>query len=116
MTQSEQSENRIQKSEGKIQSEIFRWYWNNYCLPHHTPRCMIAHVPNQNQHHLVSIGVYPGFADLFVWHMGKLYLVEVKEPLKGKQSPNQVKFETHCSQSGIPYFIVFSLEDFKKIF
>jgi hypothetical protein len=102
------------RSENAIQQEIIEWYKNNYCLVHHTPRCMIAHVPNQNQHHLVSIGVYPGFADLFVWHLCKLYLVEIKEPLKGKQSPNQVKFENHCSQSGIPYFIVFSLEEFKE--
>ena len=109
------------KSESRIQQSIVTWYWNNYCLPHNTPRCMIAHVPNQNQHHLVSIGVYPGFADLFVWHqvnfmggVGKLYLVEVKEPGKGKQSPNQVKFEKHCKQSGIPYSVVYSLEEFQK--
>ena len=108
------SESKIQKSESRIQQEIFQWYWNNYCLPHNTPRCMIAHVPNQNQHNLIKIGVYPGFADLFVWHFGKLYLVEVKEPEKGKQSPNQIKFEKHCEQSGIPYLVVYSLEEFQK--
>jgi hypothetical protein len=46
--------------------------------------------------------------------MGKMYLVEVKEPVKGKQSPNQEKFEKHCSQSGIPYLIVFSLSEFQN--
>ena len=76
---------------------------------------MILHIPNEGQHRLVSVGVYPGAADLLVIHMGKTIFVEVKEPIKGLQSENQRKFEKHCQNTGIDYFLVYSLEDFKKI-
>lgn len=102
-------------SESKIQQLCYIWYQNNYCLPKHEPRCLILHIPNQNQHHLVSIGVYPGAADLMVYHFGKLYFIEMKDA-KGKQSENQVNFEKHSIQSGIHYCICRSLDEFKEIF
>lgn len=103
------------QSESKIQSEIFKWYWNNYCLPIHNPRQMIFHVPNQKQIGLNNIGLYPGVSDLVIIHNGNVFMIEVKEPEHGKQSENQKKFESHCIQSLISYAIVFSLEEFKNI-
>lgn len=103
------------KSESKIQAEIVAWYHNNFCLPIHTPRQLILHVPNQGQFKLINIGVYPGASDLIIVHNKKIYMIEVKEPDKGRQSDSQIKFEAHCLQSCIPYFIVYSLDDFKKI-
>jgi hypothetical protein len=103
------------KSESKIQQEIYWHYWNTYCLPIHNPRCMIFHIPNQNQHKLTNIGVYGGVADLFVYHFGKLLFIEVKEPGKGKQRDTQIKFEKHCKDCGIDYYLVYSLEEFKAI-
>lgn len=103
------------KSEAKIQAEIFQWYWNNYCLPIHNPRQLIFHVPNQKQMGLNNIGLYPGASDLVVVHNSKVLMIEVKEPSNGRQSDNQKKFQSHCLQSGIKYFIVFALDDFKRI-
>lgn len=107
-------ESKIQQSESRIQQEIVKYFKNNFCLKHHSPRSMIFHIPNQNQHKLVSIGVYPGAADLFVVHLGKCMFMEVKEPQKGKQSDSQIEFQNHCQEMNIPYFIVYSVEDFKK--
>lgn len=101
------------KSEARIQAEIFNWYWNNFCLPIHSPRQMIYHVPNQKQMGLNNIGLYPGVADLTVIHNGRVYQVEIKEPGKGRQSDSQKKFEAHCRQSGIHYEVVTSLDQFQ---
>lgn len=103
----------MQKSESRIQAEIFRWYHNSFCLSSCSPRQMIYHIPNQRGHHLTSIGLYPGVSDLICIHNGIIHHVEVKEPLKGIQSENQCIFEAHCIQSGLSYDIVRSLEEFK---
>jgi hypothetical protein len=103
------------QSESRIQQEIVMWFKNNYCLKHHSPRSMIFHIPNQGQQRFISIGVYPGAADLFLHHKGKSIFVEVKEPQKGKQSENQEQFQEHCNQIGLIYEIVFSLEEFKEL-
>lgn len=102
------------KSESKIQQEIYQWYWNNFCLPSHENREMILHIPNENQHRLMSIGVYAGAADLLVTVLGKVLFVEVKTET-GKQSPKQKLFEKHCVNVGIPYYLVRSLEEFKEL-
>ena len=104
----------MEKSEAKIQAEIFQWYWNNFCLPIHQHRQMIFHVPNERQLHLNGIGLYPGCADLVVIHNHVPLFVEVKIP-NGKQSTNQYFFELHCKKAGLTYIIVNSLEEFKKI-
>lgn len=109
------AEAQNQKSEARIQAEIFHYYWNKFCLPIHRPRQMIYHVPNQKQMGLGAIGLYPGVADLTVIHNNRVFQFEVKEPGRGRQSENQKKFMQHCIDSGIPYFIVTSLEEFKGI-
>ena len=103
------------KSESRIQQDIFKWYWNNYCLPKCEPREVIFHVPNENQHKLVSVGVLAGVSDLVLSFRGRMYFCEVKDA-KGKQLPSQVKFEAHIEQVGFEYFIVRSLEEFQEWF
>lgn len=108
----------MEKSESKIQQEIFQWFHNNYCLPHHTPQHCIYHIPNQNQQRLVSIGVKAGVPDLQVILITdngpKFIYVEVKDH-KGQQSEKQKEFEKWCIKSGIPYYLVRSLDEFKEI-
>jgi len=101
------------KSESRIQQEIFQWYWNDYCLPKCEPREVIFHVPNEGQHRLVNIGVLAGVSDLIFSFRGTMYFCEVKDAT-GKQSPSQVKFERHINQAGFEYFLVRSLDEFKK--
>lgn len=106
----------MEKSEAKIQNEIFVWCWNNYCLPKHKPRCMIYHVPNEGKFKLNNVGVYAGAADLEVKRKGRSYSFEVKEPTGGRQSEKQKIFEQHCIDCEVPYFIVRSLEEFQELF
>lgn len=100
-------------SENKIQGEIFMWYWNNYCLPSCTPRCLMFHVPNQNQHKLKNIGVLSGVSDLVMIHKGELYFVELKTP-EGSQSPKQKEFERHVNDCFHTYLIIRSLQEFQN--
>jgi len=104
------------KSESKIQQEIFVWYWNGYCLPIHDRRELILHIPNEGKDNgrLVPVGLYPGASDLLFTFRGQHYYCEVKDA-KGKQSPNQKKFQAHVEQCGYEYFIVRSLEEFKQL-
>lgn len=106
----------MNRHEEVIQSKIFRWFWNKYCLKHHEPRELIYHVPNEgkNNGRLVSIGLYPGCADLIFTWKGKHYYCEIKTA-KGIQSINQKRFEAHVKQAGYTYFLCRSLEEFKNI-
>jgi hypothetical protein len=105
----------MKREEEKIQAEIYKWFWNTYCLKHHEPREIIYHVPNEgkNNGRLVSIGLYPGCADLIFTLQGVHYYCELKTA-KGTQSPNQKKFQAHVEQSGYTYFICRSLKDFQE--
>ena len=104
----------MRQSENYMQAQIVQWYWNNYCLASHEPRSIILHIPHENQHRLSNLGVYAGCADLFISHKGLPLWVEVKTPT-GKQSPNQIKFQSHAVQCGMKYILIRSLEDFKEL-
>lgn len=104
-------------TEDRIQQECVMRYRNEYCREGCTPRCIIFHVPNQNQQHLIGIGVLSGVADLIVVHAtqshpnGTHYYFEVKTPV-GIQSPAQVKFQANIEALGYEYILVRSLEEF----
>lgn len=102
------------KTEKRIQQEIYNYYVNNFCLPNNPNRQMFFHIANENQHRLTGIGVVAGVADLFLTVKKKPIFVEVKTP-GGKQEPEQKDFEKLCKAMGIPYYIVRSLDDFKKL-
>lgn len=109
-----QKKAKMNREEDKIQQTIYQWFWNNYCLPIHTPREIIYHIPNEgkNNSHLTRIGLYPGASDLVFTFRGHHYYCELKTD-KGTQSPNQKKFEKHIKQCGYVYFICRSLDQFK---
>ena len=104
-------------SESNIQSEIYKWYNNNYCLKHHNPRNIIFSVPNgsnrsiQEAIMLKATGLLAGVSDLILVHNGKVIFVEVKQPNK-KQQPNQIDFEQRVIAHGLNYFVVTSLDEF----
>ncbi len=113
------------ENESRIQQSIVEWYNNEYCrkiidgIPNPC-RSLIYHVPNQNQHRLVAIGVLSGVSDLVVVHRSSpkhtgihLY-IEVKDTI-GKQSPNQIEFQQRIESLGYKYFLVRSLDEFKLI-
>lgn len=107
------------KSESRIQQDIVRWFKNNYCLKHHSPRCVIQSVPNESkskQETLVklSMGMLPGASDLVVVIPGTVLFVEVKRPGE-KPRENQRDYAETVVALGFRYEVVTSLEEFKQL-
>ena len=105
------------KSETRIMQEMVLWYNNKYCLVSNPNRCLIAHVPNENQHHLISCGLLSGFSDLILIHKtpniskGVHYYFEVKTET-GTQKPKQIEFQKRIEQLGYEYYLVRTKEEF----
>jgi len=108
------------KQENSIQQEIVVWFTNQYCLKHHSPRCVIFHCPNGGSRNVLEainlkrMGVLSGVSDLIVLTPSKMLFIEVKNEV-GTQSPAQKEFQARVESLGFQYFIVRSLADFKKI-
>ncbi len=117
------------ESELRIQSSICSWYNNSFCLQHHTPRCLILAIPNGGERNKVNAmmsiaaGEYAGASDLLVIHNvegadhPKVLFIEVKtaDEKKSFQKPKQKLFQEHVEGMGFSYYIVRSLEEFKKV-
>jgi hypothetical protein len=109
----------MESSEARIQQEIVVYFRNNYCLKHHTPRGVVFSVPNEREgvvtmKKLIQTGLMSGVSDLIVLLDERCIFVEVKNA-KGRQSDRQKDFEYQVTQLGFEYYLVRSLEDFKKI-
>ena len=67
---------------------------------------------------LITMGLFPGVADLCVWwptsHGTVVGYLEVKTAT-GRQSERQKHFQEMCENHGIPYAVVRSVEDVKRI-
>jgi len=60
---------------------------------------------------LISMGLFPGVADMVVWlDFGRIAYLEVKNE-KGKQSDRQIAFQELCERHGYPYKVVRSAEE-----
>ncbi len=111
------------QTEQRTQSEIVRFYNNEYCLAHHAKRCLIMSIPNGGERNKVAgmmsiaSGEYAGASDLLVIHYGQVLFVEVKtaDEKKSFQKPKQKLFQQHVESMGFKYFIVRSLEEFKAM-
>jgi hypothetical protein len=103
-------------SEAFIQQQIIMWYRNTFCLKIHQPRSLIMSIPNEGKSDLYRTGLLPGAADIILFHKSPSPMfVEVKTE-SGTQSEKQKEFEQYVRDLGIPYRLVRSLDDFKKIF
>lgn len=106
-------------SEDIIQAQIYKWYHNNYCLKKHDPSHCIFAVPNgglrnkREASKLKATGVVSGVSDLIIIQPKNILFVEVKTPT-GTQSKSQKTFEKIVTALGFKYFLVRSLEEFKK--
>ncbi len=110
----------MQQSESAIQASIFTWFSNAYCLKHHNPRWVILSIPNGGTRHrleamtLKATGLLPGASDLVIIGPQITLWVEVKTDT-GKQSPEQIDFQSRIEALGHTYLLVRSLEGFKEI-
>ena len=105
----------MQKSESKIQQEIVIWYRNNNLNNNN----IIFSVPNEGksakeQMFKKATGLMSGVSDLICINNGEVLFIECKDD-KGKQSDKQKEFENIVSLQGFKYFLVRSLDEFKKI-
>jgi hypothetical protein len=107
------------KTEARIQQEMFMWYKNTYCLNHHTPKHIIFAVPNDSSSkeetmRKLATGMLAGASDLIVVQQNRVIFIEVKTD-KGTQQENQKQFETDVKKLGFEYHVVRNLEQFKKV-
>ena len=112
----------MNREESKIQSECFIWYNNTYCLKFHNPRGMMFSVPNElggrNKIGTAlarSTGLMAGVSDtILILPNSKIIFIEFKTA-KGRQTEKQKEFEERVKKHGYEYFIIRSLDEFKKL-
>ena len=104
-------------TENKIQQSMYIWFNNNYTV---NGLGLFASVPNDSkdakeQMRKKATGMKVGHADFNIYlPNGKTLFFEVKTPI-GKQSDHQKRFENEVNNLGFKYFLVRSLDEFKKI-
>jgi hypothetical protein len=107
-------------SEDILQSKLYKWYHNTYCTKLNNPKHCIFAVPNGGLRSKAqaakfkATGLVAGVSDLIVIQPNRIIFVELKLE-NGRQSPAQKEFEIKVSALGFEYYVVRSLEEFKKI-
>jgi hypothetical protein len=66
--------------------------------------------------HFKKMGLLPGTSDIIILCSGKAYCMEVKLPKyrgtpKHGQSDDQIRFQANVNRTGIPYEIVYDMND-----
>lgn len=108
--------------EGKIQSECYRYFWDNYPQYHG----LYFAVPNENSRGdsnaitgalRRSMGVFHGVSDtlLLIPRNGFHGLAIEYKDEKGKQSVHQVAWQRQIERQGYVYKVCRSLDQFKTI-
>ncbi len=101
----------IMPSERSIQRQILAW------MARVMPADAIwQHVANQTASgagymmELMRDGLRPGWPDLNIVHLGRLYCLEVKRP-GGRVSPSQRECHAALARAGVDVRVVYSVED-----
>jgi len=97
------------KSEFTIQVEIV-----NYCRKNDIVCFSVPNEATRNNSKYIQSGVLSGVSDLICINNGEVLFIELKD-YKGKQSEKQKEFEKIIISQGHKYFIVRSLDEFKKV-
>jgi hypothetical protein len=104
-------------TEARLQQLMFIWFNNTYTIK---GSGLFASIPNDSkdakeQMRKKATGMKPGHSDFNIYlPNGKTLFFEVKTPI-GKQSDIQKRFELEVNNLGFEYFLVRSLDEFKKI-
>lgn len=106
----------MKREEDILQAEIIVWYSREYGRTH--DKCLF-HVNNKAKNaiegnRMKAMGVKTGVSDLaLITSEGTIY-IELKTAT-GTQSKDQKEFQRQVESLGQKYYIVRSLDDFKKI-
>jgi len=96
---------------------VVAWFKNEFCLKYHSPRYEIFSVPNEatyKNNQFKSTGVRNGVSDLIILLTNKVLFIEMKD-VNNTQSEQQKDFEKVVLNLGFEYYVVRSLEQFKKL-
>lgn len=72
-------------------------------------RHFYAHIPNENSHKLLVVGVLPGYPD-FVFHKPFCFHIELKMP-NGTLSPKQKQLHSLWIDAGMKVFTCYNAND-----
>jgi hypothetical protein len=106
--------------EDNLQQDCYIWFNNTYCLKHNNPRFCVFSVPNgglrtkTEAKRLKQTGLKSGVSDLIIVLYSKIIFIELKTET-GKQSNEQIQFENIVTNLNHKYYLVRTLEQFKKI-
>jgi len=107
------------KTEDNIQAEVYKWYHNNYCTKLNEQPHIIFSVPNGGYRNKIeaikmkATGLVAGVSDLIIVQPNRILFVEMKTET-GTQSKEQKDFQNKVEALGFEYFLIRSLEQFKK--
>ena len=102
------------RQEDHIQYAICQYLQLRGIYFHSVPNEAAGNNPRR-QSHLISLGLRAGVADMVVFYpAGTVTYLEVKSAT-GRQSDKQRSFQQHCTDHGIEYHVVRSVEDVCKV-
>ena len=101
--------------EERMQSECFRWFWNEYP----SLRRMLFHVDNNSWNQIIgarkkALGVVAGVSDMIFIVESAVWFLEAKTE-DGVQSQEQIDFMEKVMMRGHQYRIFRNLQQFKDI-
>lgn len=104
-------------SEDRFQQECFKWFSNTF--PQY--RKLLFHVPSGGSRDgreavkFQRMGVISGVSDL-ICLIGGCTFIELKRPDgKGRQDPDQKKFQSAVARMNFCYYLINDLEEFKDL-
>lgn len=126
----EKNEEKEKMREDRIQADIVKYLQTEKIYCHSVPN-EAAGSNAVRAMQMVSMGMRSGVGDLVMFwptvadyrdypvdiqsdeptYPAEIGYMEVKRPGDGKQSKAQVKFEKRCKRHGIPYLVVFSVDE-----
>lgn len=101
-------------TEEQIQSECFKWFWNEYP----SQRRMFFHVDNNSYNAIIgakkkTLGVVKGVSDCILILNSNVIFIEFKDET-GKQKDEQIDFENKVVERKHLYIIIRSVKQFKE--
>ena len=101
-------------TEAQLQQNIIIWYRNNYQMQGKGLIFSVANESTYKNKTFKNTGTMAGVSDLIVVLNGKTIFVELKTEI-GVQSEKQKIFESKIKELNQNYYLIRSLEQFKKI-